>query len=120
MLAAFYAHATIVAAGEALIVCVVISCPDPRPLSIRPKKSANGTLVSGDEQIEIVSCFGLHIWLLLLFSSASTLQYPCEGDAYDMDGMMQLGYEHSLPKKTKTSSHRFAIVFRNGEQGYVR
>jgi hypothetical protein len=33
---------------------------------------------------------------------------------------MQLGYEHCLPKKTKNLSHRFAIVFRNGEEGYVR
>jgi hypothetical protein len=41
--------------GESLIVCVVISCPEPRPLHIRPKKSASRPLVTGDELIEIVS-----------------------------------------------------------------
>ena len=47
-------------------------------------------------------------------------KYPSDGDAYDMDGEMQLSYEHCLPKKSKNSSHRFAIVFRNGEEGCVR
>lgn len=36
-----------------------------------------------------------------------------------MDDIMQLGYEHSLPKKSKNISHRFAIVLRNGEEGNV-
>jgi len=84
--------------GEALIVCVVVSSPEPRPLHIRPKKSANRPLRTGDEQIEI---------------------YPSEGDGYDMDDIMQHGYEHSLPKKSKNTSHRFAIVLRNGEEGNV-
>ena len=46
--------------GEALIVCVVVSCPEPRPLHIRPKKSANRPLRTGDEQIEIVSAYRYH------------------------------------------------------------
>ena len=79
---------TIFLAGEALVVCVVVSCPEPRPLRIRPKKRFR-PLSPGDEEIEIV---------------------PSAGDAYDMDGVMQIGYEHSLPKKTMNSSHRFAIV----------
>lgn len=41
--------------GEALVVCVVVSCPESRPLQIRPKKSSNRPLKTGDEQIEIVS-----------------------------------------------------------------
>ena len=36
-----------------------------------------------------------------------------------MDDIMQHGYEHSLPKKSKNTSHRFAIVLRNGEEGNV-
>ena len=41
--------------GEALVVCVVVSCPEPRPLRIRPKKTKQMPLVTGDEQIDIVS-----------------------------------------------------------------
>lgn len=44
-----------IATGEALVVCVVVSCPEPRPLRIRPKKSKSQPLVTGDEQIDIVS-----------------------------------------------------------------
>lgn len=46
--------------GEALIVCVVVSCPELRPLHIRPKKSTSRPLVTGDEHIEIVSTFSLY------------------------------------------------------------
>eukprot|EP00804_Cyclotella_cryptica_P011375 CCRYP_016037-RA/>CCRYP_016037-RA protein AED:0.06 eAED:0.06 QI:353/1/1/1/1/1/10/132/1126 len=83
--------------GEALVVCVVVSCPEPRPLRIRPKKRYR-PLSDGDEEIEIA---------------------PSAGDAYDMDGVMQIGYEHCLPKKAANASHRFAIVLRNGDVGDV-
>ena len=68
---------------------------DPRPVHIRPKRSK--PLAHGDEEIQ------LDIG---------------ESDGYDMDGVMQCGYEHSLPKK-KSNAHRFVLLFRHGNQACV-
>ena len=69
----------------------------PRPLLIRPNKTCKN-LSNGDEEIELLAR---------------------EGDAYDMDGFMQAGYEHSLPKKKKNKSHRFVLIFRHGNAASV-
>jgi len=83
-------------AGESVVLCVVVDAPgDPRPVHIRPKRSK--PLAHGDEEIQ------LDIG---------------ESDAYDMDGIMQNGYEHSLPKK-KSNSHRFVLLFRHGNEACV-
>mmetsp|Transcript_26613 Transcript_26613/g.54835 ORF Transcript_26613/g.54835 Transcript_26613/m.54835 type:complete len:957 (-) Transcript_26613:496-3366(-) len=36
-----------------------------------------------------------------------------------MDGWMQVGYEHSLPKKKKNTNHRFVLIFRHGNMASV-
>jgi hypothetical protein len=36
-------------------------------------------------------------------------------DAYAMDGHMQKGYEHCIPKKEKVNSHRLVMIFRHGK-----
>ena len=85
--------------GESIISCVVVDAPgEIRPLYIRPSKRAK-PLGHGDEEIQL---------------------FIAEGDGYDMDGYMQQSYEHSLPKKQKTNSHRFVLIFRHGETGFVQ
>ena len=36
-----------------------------------------------------------------------------------MDGYMQESYEHCLPKKLKNNSHRFVLIFREGDTLFV-
>ena len=75
---------------------MVVDAPgEPRPVHIRPKRSK--PLAHGDEEIQ------LDIG---------------ESDGYDMDGIMQNGYEHSLPKK-KSNAHRFVLLFRHGNEARV-
>lgn len=82
--------------GESVVLCVVVDAPgEPRPVHIRPKRSK--PLAHGDEEIQ------LDIG---------------ESDGYDMDGIMQCGYEHSLPKK-KSNAHRFVLLFRHGNEACV-
>lgn len=84
--------------GESIVVCVVVDAPgEIRPLHIRPNKRAKA-LSHGDEEIQL---------------------FIAEGDGYDMNGIMQSGYEHSLPKRLKDSSHRFVLIFRHGRVGFV-
>lgn len=59
-------------AGEAVVLCVVVDAPSVRPVCIRPNRRAR-PLADGDEEVQ------LHVG---------------QGDAYDMDGTMQAGYEH--------------------------
>ena len=74
--------------------CVVVDAPgEPRAVHIRPNKRAK-QLADGDEEVQL---------------------YVGEGDAYVMDGKMQEGYEHSLPKKRVNKSHRFVLIFRHGD-----
>ncbi len=42
-----------------------------------------------------------------------------EGDGYDMDGVMQSGYEHRLPKKSSAKAPRFVLIFRHGDLASV-
>jgi len=84
--------------GETVVVCVVVDAPgEIRPLCIRPNKRTK-PLCHGDEEIQL---------------------FIAEGDGYDMDGYMQDNYEHSLPKKLKSNSHRFVLIFRHGNTGFV-
>ncbi|KAL9187368.1 hypothetical protein ACHAXT_001471 [Thalassiosira profunda] len=84
--------------GESIVLCVVVDAPDePRPVYIRPNKRAK-KLSDGDEEIQLD---------------------VGEGDAYDMDGLMQNGYEHSLPKKNGSKSPRFVLIFRHGCEASV-
>jgi alkylated DNA repair dioxygenase AlkB len=84
--------------GESIVVCVVVDAPgEIRPLHIRPNKRAKA-LSQGDEEIQL---------------------FIAEGDGYDMNGLMQSGYEHSLPKRVKDNSHRFVLIFRHGRVGFV-
>ena len=84
--------------GESIVVCVVVDAPgEIRPLHIRPNKRAKA-LTHGDEEIQL---------------------FIAEGDGYDMNGIMQRGYEHSLPKRVKDNSHRFVLIFRHGRVGFV-
>jgi alkylated DNA repair dioxygenase AlkB len=84
--------------GESIVVCVVVDAPgEIRPLHIRPNKRAK-KLSQGDEEIQL---------------------FIAEGDGYDMNGIMQRGYEHSLPKRVKDNSHRFVLIFRHGRVGFV-
>ena len=60
-------------AGESVVLCVIVDAPgEARPVYIRPNKRSK-MLSNGDEEIQL---------------------YMGQGDAYDMDGAMQLGYEH--------------------------
>ncbi len=45
--------------------------------------------------------------------------YVGETDGYDMDGVMQCGYEHRLPKRTDSPSPRFVLIFRHGDVASV-
>ena len=81
------------------MLCVVVDAPGEqvRPVYIRPNKRAK-KLADGDEEVQL---------------------YVGEGDAYDMDGIMQSGYEHSLPKNKNNKSHRFVLIFRHGDEASV-
>ena len=61
-------------AGESVVLCVVVDAPGEqvRPVYIRPNKRAKKRS-HGDEEIQL---------------------FIGQGDAYDMDGLMQSGYEH--------------------------
>jgi len=84
--------------GESVVLCVVVDSPGaPRPVHIRPNKRTK-LLADGDEEVQL---------------------YVREGDAYDMDGKMQAGYEHSLPKKEGNKSHRLVLIFRHGDEASV-
>lgn len=70
--------------GEVLILCVVVeSRTCTRPILIRPK--GQDPLQDGDEEI---------------------IPFVGQKDAYEMDGQMQLSYEHCVPQKDddRTSS----------------
>ncbi|KAL3791788.1 hypothetical protein ACHAW5_009421 [Stephanodiscus triporus] len=85
--------------GESVVLCVVVDAPgEPRPVHVRPNVRAGGPLSDGDEEIQL---------------------YVGEGDGYDMDGTMQRGYEHRLPKRVGCCSHRFVLIFRHGDVGSV-
>jgi hypothetical protein len=77
-------------------LAVVVESHEMRPLKIRPNKS--NSLSDGDEEIEL---------------------FIGEGDAYAMDGLMQEGYEHCLPKKENVNSHHLVMIFRHGAVRYV-
>lgn len=80
--------------GGLVVLCVVIDAPgEPRPVYIRPNKRAK-KLSHGDKEIQLA--IG-------------------EGNAYDMDDIMQAGYEHCLPKRKTDVSHRFVLIFRQGD-----
>lgn len=84
--------------GESVILCIVVDAPgQPRPIHVRPNKRVN-PLADGDEEIQL---------------------FIGEGDGYDMDGLMQNGYEHCLPKRNGDSSHRFVLIFRHGIEARV-
>ena len=36
-----------------------------------------------------------------------------------MDGLMQLGYGHCLPKRSGKTAHRFVLIFRHGNEAQV-
>ena len=79
-------------------MCVVVDAPgEARPVHVRPNVRA-GPLSDGDEEIEL---------------------YLGEGDGYDMDGVMQNGYEHRLPKRIHSKAHRFVLIFRQGTAASV-
>ena len=77
---------------------MVVDAPgEARPVHVRPNVRA-GLLSDGDEEIEL---------------------YLGEGDGYDMDGVMQGGYEHRLPKRKHSKAHRFVLIFRQGNAASV-
>lgn len=106
--------------GENRIFCLVVessSIPEARPLKIRcnsgyssTAKKGNRTerLEEGDEEVEL---------------------YPMAGDGYEMDGIVQQHYVHSLPAETVTiqkqhdsdgsGGRRFALIFRQGAEKKV-
>mmetsp|Transcript_11487 Transcript_11487/g.17385 ORF Transcript_11487/g.17385 Transcript_11487/m.17385 type:complete len:566 (+) Transcript_11487:589-2286(+) len=79
--------------GEALILCIVVeSHAFARPILVKPKTT--GGFQDGDEEIII---------------------FVGQGDAYEMDGQMQMNYEHCLPvKQDNINAKRSAIIFRHG------
>jgi hypothetical protein len=80
--------------GEDIVLCLTVESVCQRVLRIKPK----GELCVGDEQIDL---------------------FPCAGDGYSMDGIMQRHYLHSLQQacsaNTVAAGRRFALVFRNGK-----
>jgi alkylated DNA repair dioxygenase AlkB len=106
--------------GENRIFCLVVessSIPEARPLKIRrncgySKKAKKGGqaehLEEGDEEVEL---------------------YPMSGDGYEMDGIVQQHYVHSLPAERATiqkqhgtddsGGRRFALIFRQGAEKKV-
>jgi alkylated DNA repair dioxygenase AlkB len=106
--------------GENRIFCLVVessSIPEARPLKIRrncgySKKAKKGGRTEyreeGDEEAEL---------------------YPVAGDGYEMDGILQQHYVHSLPAERATiqkqhgtdggGGRRFALIFRQGAERKV-
>lgn len=84
--------------GEVLILGIVVESQTcTRPILIRPKD--NSPLQDGDEEIIV---------------------FVGQGDAYEMDGTMQLYYEHCIPKKEDDPfAKRSVVVFRHGKQNDV-
>jgi len=79
---------------EHIILCVVVECDVVRPLKVRPKFRRGEKAPShGDEEI----------WI-----------YPSKGDAYEMDGEMQINYVHSVDAY-KGSSSWSVLIFRQGK-----
>jgi len=80
--------------GEALVLCIVVeSQAYARPILVKPK-TLDGGFKDGDEEIII---------------------FVGQGDAYEMDGQMQMHYEHCLPmKQDDLTAKRTAIIFRHG------
>ena len=84
--------------GESVVLCVVVDAPgEPRPVHVRPNLRS-GPLSDLDEEVQL---------------------YMGEGDGYDMDGVMQSGYEHRLPKRSDVTSPRFVLIFRHGDVASV-
>jgi alkylated DNA repair dioxygenase AlkB len=85
--------------GEALVLSIVVDSKTViRPVLVKPKTDNLG-FRDGDEEI-------------ILFIT--------EGDAYEMDGQMQMYYEHSVPKKSgDPSASRSVVVFRHGRATVV-
>lgn len=79
--------------AEVLILCIIAESKNcTRPILIRPK--GHLPLQDGDEEIIV---------------------FVGQGDAYEMDGQMQLSYEHCMPKKEDdTTAKRSVVVFRHG------
>jgi alkylated DNA repair dioxygenase AlkB len=75
--------------NESLILCVVLTSLESRPVHIRP----DGSPEEGDEEIII---------------------FVGKGDSYSMDGEMQKHYQHCLPKKPKDPGCSNVLVFRHG------
>jgi len=84
--------------GEVLILCIVVESRNcTRPILIRPK--GHNPLQDGDEEIIV---------------------FVGQGDAYEMDGQMQLSYEHCMPKKEDDpNAKRTVVVFRHGRAASV-
>lgn len=90
--------------GETLVFCVVLqSQGGPRRVRFRPKFASASPkrkrrrlscLQRGDEELEL--------WL-------------DEGDAYSMDGEVQVGYEHSVPKVAEEAGRRIVAIMRAGK-----
>jgi hypothetical protein len=65
-------------------------------------------------------CVGTTIVLKSLSDGDEEIElFIGEGDAYAMDGLMQKGYVHCIPKKKNVNSHRFVMIFRHGDVRYV-
>lgn len=79
--------------GEVLILCIITESKNcTRPILIRPK--GHLPLQDGDEEIIV---------------------FVGQGDAYEMDGQMQLSYEHCMPRKEDDiTAKRSVVIFRHG------
>ena len=95
--------------GEKLFFSVILEYPikekdiyynnTSRPLLIRPQYKKGETPENGDEYIKL---------------------FACQGDVYSMNGIMQKGYQHSVPQQDKKhnciySRRRTILIFRHGE-----
>ncbi len=79
--------------GESCVSCVILESRAPRVVKFRPKVMKGNTLRPGDEQLEL--------WI-------------SQSDAYDFDGISQVGYEHCLPKRHSNKQRRICAVLRAG------
>ncbi len=81
--------------GERCVACVVLESAMPRLVKFRPKvmKGRGSNLRPGDEQLEL---------------------RISQSDAYDFDGLSQVGYEHCLPKRHSHQQRRICAVLRAG------